>query len=98
MIIGIVARELVCSVKDESMNSVKIFVVKALNLAGKKTGKYMVAVDKKLGVGVGDTVLVVGGSSARKIVGYGDMPINAAISAKIESVYIDEKYKFLMEE
>jgi len=54
-------------------------------------------VDKKLGIGTGDKVLIVGGSSSRKIVGYGDMPINAGISAKIESVHIDDKYKFLAE-
>ncbi len=98
MNIGLVARELVCSVKDPSMDSAKIFLVKIINLAGAHTGKYAVAVDKKLGIGVGDTVLVVGGSSARKIVGYGDMPINSAVSAKIESVYIHDKYKYLIKD
>ncbi|MGM0366658.1 MAG: EutN/CcmL family microcompartment protein [Actinomycetota bacterium] len=97
MNIGRVKKELVCSVKDSTMDSAKIFLVKILDLAGAETGKYVVAVDKKLGIGVGDIVLVVAGSSARKIVGYDDMPINAGVSAKIESVHIDHKYKFLTE-
>jgi len=95
MNIGLVKKELVCSIKDRSMESAKIFLVNILDLAGRKTGKYVVAVDKKLGIGVGDTVLLVSGSSARKIVGYDDMPINAGVSAKVESVHIDDKYKYL---
>ncbi|MDD3776650.1 MAG: EutN/CcmL family microcompartment protein [Actinomycetota bacterium] len=97
MNIGVVKKELVCSVKDKSMDAAKIFLVHILDLSGKETGKYVVAVDKKLGIGSGDIVLIVGGSSARKIVGYDNMPINAGISAKVESLHIDPKYKFLME-
>ncbi len=96
MNIGVVAKELVCTIKQPSMDSAKIFLVKIMDLAGKQTGKYMVAVDKKMGIGVGDTVLLVGGSSARKIVGYDDMPINAGISAKVESIFIDDKYRSLV--
>lgn len=97
MNIGVVKKELVCSVKDRTMKSAKIFLVKLLDLAGEETEKYVVAVDKKLGIGTGDKVLIVGGSSARKIVSYDNMPINAGISAKVESVHVDSKYKFLME-
>ncbi len=97
MQLGKVKKELVCTVKDPAMKSAKIFLVKILNLAEKETKKYVVAVDKKLDIGVGDTVLVVGGSSARKIVSYSDMPINSGISAKVDSIYIDKKYKFLMD-
>ena len=93
MQLGKVKKELVCTVKDPALKSAKIFLVKILNLKQEETDKYVVAVDKKLGIGVGDIVLVVGGSSSRKIVGYGDMPINSGISAKVESMYIDEKYK-----
>lgn len=60
MNIGVVKKELVCSVKDKSMDAAKIFLVHILDLSGKETGKYVVAVDKKLGIGSGDIVLIVG--------------------------------------
>ncbi|MFO7928318.1 MAG: EutN/CcmL family microcompartment protein [Candidatus Humimicrobiaceae bacterium] len=97
MQVGRVKKELVCTVKNPAMVSAKIFLVKILDLAQQETDKYVVAVDKKLGIGTGDIVLVVGGSSSRKIVGYSDMPVNSGISAKVESIYIDDKYKYLAE-
>jgi len=76
MNIGRIEKELICSVKDSSMDSAKIFLVKLLDLNKKETGEYVVAVENQLGLGTGDIVLTVAGSSARKLVGNEKMPIN----------------------
>ena len=46
----------------------------------------------KLCLGIGDIVLLVIGSGARKIDGNTDMPIDCAITAKVESFNIDPRY------
>jgi len=96
MDIGKITKGLVCTIKDLSMNPAKIFIVKLINLDKSEKSNYIVAVDNGLGLGVGDIVLVVSGSSSRLLTGNSKMPIDCAISAKVESINIDKKYKFLL--
>ena len=54
---------------------------------------FMIAIENKLGLGVGDMVLIVIGSGARKVAGNKDLPIDCAITAKVEAFNIDPKYR-----
>jgi microcompartment protein CcmK/EutM len=54
---------------------------------GKAEGSYLVAVDT-VDAGVGDTVLIVSGSSARMASGLKDVPVDAAIIGVVDTVEV----------
>jgi microcompartment protein CcmK/EutM len=56
---------------------------------GKPEGSYLVAVDT-VDAGVGETVLIVSGSSARMASGLKDCPVDAAIVGIIDAVELSE--------
>ena len=56
---------------------------------GKPEGNYLVAVDT-VDAGVGETVLIVSGSSARMASGMKDCPVDAAIVGIIDAVDLAE--------
>lgn len=96
MTLGKIVKELTCSIKDSKLDPLKIFIVRPLNLDLSEKDEHIVAVDNMLGLGVGDIVTIVIGSGARKVEGNTDMPVDCAITAKIDSVNIDKKYQFLL--
>jgi len=75
--------------KDPRLDSTKLLVVRAVDPKGKADGAYIVAVDT-VDSGVGETVLVVSGSSARMASGLKDCPVDAAIVGVIDSVDVHE--------
>ena len=96
MILGRISKELTCSAKEPILEAVKIFIVKLLNKDLSEKKEHIAAVENRLGLGVGDIVLLVIGSGARKVEGNTDMPVDCAIVAKVENVNIDPKYKSLL--
>ena len=92
MILGKIIKKLVCSAKDYRLDSTKIYIVKLLNSDLTEKDSHIVAIENRLGLGKGDIVLLVRGSGARKAAGNTDMPIDCAVTAKVESVNIDPKY------
>jgi microcompartment protein CcmK/EutM len=56
---------------------------------GKVEGNYLVAVDT-VDAGVGETVLVVSGSSARMAAGLRDCPVDAAIVGIVDQVEVKD--------
>ncbi|HNS51911.1 MAG TPA: EutN/CcmL family microcompartment protein [Anaerolineae bacterium] len=69
MYIGRVSGTVVATIKNELYQGRKLLVVDRLNLQGKPTGRYDIAVDM-VQAGAGDLVLVLDeGNSARQIVG-----------------------------
>lgn len=96
MILGKITKQLVCTIKDPNLKAAKIFKIKLLNLDLTESEKCLVAIDNKLSLGVGDIVLLVVGSGARKLEGNSDMPIDCAITAKVETVNIAKKYSQLL--
>ena len=56
---------------------------------GKAEGSYLVAVDT-VDAGVGETVLIVSGSSARMAAGMKDCPVDAAIVGIVDSIEVHE--------
>jgi len=94
MTLGKIVKELVCTIKDPSLRSGKIFVVQLLNLDLTEKDRYVIALENKLGLGPGDIVLLVTGSGARKVDGNTDLPIDCAVTAKVENFNIEEKYLY----
>jgi microcompartment protein CcmK/EutM len=75
--------------KDPRLVSNKLLVVRPVDPRGKAEGNYFVAVDT-VDAGVGETVLVVSGSSARMASGMKDCPIDAAIVGIIDTITVEE--------
>jgi microcompartment protein CcmK/EutM len=64
-------------------------VVRPVDPRGKVEGNYLVAVDT-VDAGVGETVLVVSGSSARMASGLRDCPVDAAIVGVVDQVDVKD--------
>jgi len=71
--------------KDERLVSNKLLVVRPMDPSGKPEGNHLVAVDT-VDAGIGETVLVVSGSSARMASGMKDCPVDAAIVGVIDQI------------
>lgn len=75
--------------KEESLDGKKLMVVQQTDTYGEdETGESFVAADV-VGAGIGERVLVVNGSTARKALGGDQVPIDAAIVGIIDSVEVD---------
>ena len=57
--------------------------------SGKVEGNYLVAIDT-VDAGVGETVLIVSGSSARMASGMKDMPVDAAVVGIVDDIDVAE--------
>jgi ethanolamine utilization protein EutN len=84
MILGQVVGSVVATQKEQNLTGKKLLIVKSINLEGNMLDSFLVAVDI-VGVGIGEKVLVVSGSSARQTDETRDRAIDAAIVAKVDS-------------
>ena len=75
--------------KDPNLEGLKLMVVQEDE---PKTDKTYVAADV-VGAGIGERVIVVSGSTARKAFGNDDIPADMAIVGIIDSVEINRKAK-----
>lgn len=89
MLLGKVVGTVVATRKDPRLVSNKLMVVRPTDPRGKTEGNYVVAVDT-VDAGVGETVLVVSGSSARMASGLKDCPVDAAIVGIVDQVEMNE--------
>ena len=85
MQIARVIGDVVATVKDAALNGHKLLVARPMDPRGKPEGSYLVAVDT-VDAGVGETVLIVSGSSARMAAGMKDCPVDAAIVGIVDTV------------
>lgn len=85
MLLAKIVGTVVATRKDPRLVSNKLMVVRPVDPKGKAEGSYLVAVDT-VDAGVGETVLIVSGSSARMASGMRDCPVDAAIVGIIDSV------------
>lgn len=81
MLIGKVVSNVWATRKDEKLTGLKLMVVE---IEGNGQGRIIVAADY-IGAGEGDRVIIVTGSSARRVFDP-DVPIDAAIVGIIDSV------------
>lgn len=85
MLLARIVGTVVATRKDPRLVSNKLMLVRPVDPKGKADGGYLVAVDT-VDAGVGETVLIVSGSSARMASGMKDCPIDAAIVGIIDTV------------
>ena len=89
MILAKIVGTVVATRKDPRLVSNKLLVARAIDPRGQPDGHYLVAVDT-VDAGVGETVLIVSGSSARMASGMKDCPVDAAIVGIIDAVDMSE--------
>ena len=89
MLLAKIVGTVVATRKDARLVSNKLMVVRAIDPRGTADGNYLVAIDT-VDAGVGETVLVVSGSSARMASGLKDCPVDAAIVGIIDEIEMNE--------
>ena len=89
MLLAKIIGTVVATRKDPRLVSSKLMVVRPVDPKGKLEGQILVAVDT-VDAGVGETVLVVSGSSARMASGLKDCPIDAAIVGIVDEIEIKD--------
>jgi ethanolamine utilization protein EutN len=87
MLLARVVGTVVATRKDPRLVSNKLMIARPMDPRGKPEGNYLVAVDT-VDAGVGETVLIVSGSSARMASGMKDCPIDAAIVGIVDAVEV----------
>jgi ethanolamine utilization protein EutN len=85
MILARVAGTVVATRKDERLVSTKLLLVRPVDPQGQFEGSHLVAIDT-VDAGVGETVLIVSGSSARMATGMKDCPVDAVIVGIVDTV------------
>ena len=89
MLLAKIVGTVVATRKDPRRVSSKLLVVRPIDPSGKLEGSHLVAIDT-VDAGVGETVLIVSGSSARMAAGLKDCPVDAAVIGIIDSIDISE--------
>jgi microcompartment protein CcmK/EutM len=89
MLLAKIVGTVVATRKDPRLVSNKLLLVRPVDPHGKIDGGYLVAIDT-VDAGVGETVLVVSGSSARMASGLKDCPVDAAIVGIVDAVETSE--------
>lgn len=90
MILGKVIGTVWATRKDENLVGLKFMVVKHLDLDYKEKEQFIIAVDT-VQAGIGDTVLVTTGSSARQTELTKNRSIDAVIMAVVDKLDISKK-------
>jgi ethanolamine utilization protein EutN len=91
MILARVVGTVVATRKDPRLDSNKLLLARAVDPRDRSRleGGYLVAVDT-VDAGVGETVLIVSGSSARMASGMKECPVDAAIVGIVDAVDLNE--------
>jgi microcompartment protein CcmK/EutM len=89
MLLAKVIGTVVATRKDPRLESNRLMLARSVDPSGRVEGGYLVAVDT-VSAGVGETVLIVSGSSARMASGMKDCPVDAAIVGIVDHVEVAE--------
>lgn len=94
MIIARVTGTVVCTQKDSSLVGKKMLVVQPVKIMDQSNaGSPFVALDA-VGAGIGEIVMVVGGSSARLAEGFSTVPVDQSIIAIIDTIEVEGTLTF----
>jgi len=88
MIVGRVVGNVWATRKDPALNGMKLLVVKPIDHYSERGRPEMIAADS-VGAGIGELVLVVTGSSARRSLGKELCPIDAMIVGIVDKIEVD---------
>lgn len=89
MLLARIVGTVVATRKDPRLVSSKLLLARGVDPKGKLEGNYLVAIDT-VNAGVGETVLIVSGSSARLAAGMKDVPVDAAVVGIVDTVDLAE--------
>ncbi len=89
MLLARIVGTVVATRKDPRLLGSKLLLARGVDPKGKLEGNYLVAIDT-VDAGVGETVLIVSGSSARLAVGMKDVPVDAAVVGIVDAVDVAE--------
>lgn len=88
MKVGRVAATVVTTIKHPALDGRRLLVVDLLDLAGKATGRDLIAVDA-VGAGAGETVLVLDeGNGARQVLSAPGAPVRAVIVGIVDELVL----------
>lgn len=90
MIIGKVVGNVWATRKEDSLKGLKLLVVKPIDYYTDINVSTFVAADC-VGAGVGETVLVVQGSSARKAINKMEISVDAAVVGIIDEIEVNKE-------
>ena len=93
MNLGKVIGTVVSTRKEQTMEGLKLLVVRYVDTDGKEAGGHVVAADA-VGAGPGELVLVATGSSARQTVSTDKRPCDAVVMAIVDSWDVDGDVKY----
>ena len=85
MVLGKVVGTVWATRKDEQLKGLTLQIVRELSLDGAMKDRFVVAVDS-VGAGVGETVLLAQGSSARQTDATRNRPVDAVITAIVDKI------------
>jgi microcompartment protein CcmK/EutM len=85
MVLGKVVGTVWATRKDEQLTGLTLQIVRELALDGSSRDRFVVAVDS-VGAGIGETVLMAQGSSARQTDLTRNRPVDAVITAIVDRV------------
>jgi len=85
MLLAKIVGTVVATRKDPRLEGNKLLVARPVDPSGKVDGGFVVAVDT-VDAGVGETVLIVSGSSARMAAGMKDCPVDAAVVGIVDAL------------
>ncbi len=75
--------------KDEQLNGLKLLLVQPLDIRDDSLYKVPIVAADTIGAGVGETVIVVGGSSARSAAGDMSIPVDATVVGIVDDMEFD---------
>lgn len=88
MKVGRVAATVVSTIKHPALDGRRLLLVDLLDLAGKATGRDLIAVDA-VGAGAGETVLVLDeGNGARQVLSAPEAPVRAVIVGIVDEIVL----------
>ena len=79
--------------KEQSINGLKLLVVRPLDEEGRETGNPIVSADA-VGAGPDEVVLIAAGSSARQTVATDKRPIDSVVMAIVDSWNVGDAVKY----
>ena len=87
MILAKIVGTVVATRKDERLVSNKLLIARGMDPHGTPEGNFLVAVDT-VDAGIGETVLIVSGSSARMASGLKDCPVDASLVGLVDTIAV----------
>ena len=89
MQVGIVIGTIWATRKEERLSGLKLLIIKPVNILNEQEQATPYVAADIIGAGVGETVLVVAGSSARGAAGDTAIPVDAAVVGIVDDKEID---------